>query len=391
MSADVVRAVSGLTGRWVRELPAGNTVVSGLGLWPLLAILATAADEPGRSELAEAAGLADAGIDTGDAAGQAQRLVDLLDGSDDLHAALGVWLHERLKLAETFDSVVPAPVRGVLTGDAQRDKAMLDAWADEHTGGLIREMPLEADPSLVLVLASALALRTTWVTAFAEHPRAFYDGPWAGANATWLTRTDAELDAVRWYDDAGLTVATVRGAADVDVRLGLGTPDAGPAEVLPALLAADPDGGTGGAELLAGAQAGAEIAPGLSVATSTARRPDVQLSLPAFEVTAEHDLLGQAALFGLQAVSSRPLRESGHFSAISPEPLQVAQAKQAVLARFHATGFEAAAVTAVGMMRASAVISETTRLVVELDRPFGFGAVHRDSALPIVAGWLAHP
>ena len=105
MSADVVRE---LTRRWVKELPAGNTVVSGLGLWPLLAIMATAADEPGRSELAEAAGLEDAA--TG--AREAAELVELLAGSDDLHAALGVWLHEDLKLAETFDSVVPAPVRG---------------------------------------------------------------------------------------------------------------------------------------------------------------------------------------------------------------------------------------------------------------------------------------
>ncbi len=64
MDADVVRAVNDLTTRWARELPPGNTVVSrGSGLWPLLAILATAADEPGRAELAEAAGLpADGGI-----------------------------------------------------------------------------------------------------------------------------------------------------------------------------------------------------------------------------------------------------------------------------------------------------------------------------------------
>ena len=57
MDAGVVGAVGKLTERWVRELPPGNTVVSALGLWPLLALLATAADEPGRSELAEAAAI----------------------------------------------------------------------------------------------------------------------------------------------------------------------------------------------------------------------------------------------------------------------------------------------------------------------------------------------
>ena len=84
MDAKVVGAVGKLTERWVRELPPGNTVVSGLGLWPLLALLATAADEPGRSELAEAAG-----VDAKSAAKDAVQLVEALDESTDLHAASG--------------------------------------------------------------------------------------------------------------------------------------------------------------------------------------------------------------------------------------------------------------------------------------------------------------
>ena len=71
----------------------------------------------------------------------------------DLHAALGVWVRDDLKLAESFDAMVPAPLRGMLTGDATRDKAMLDAWASEHTDGLIPRMPLDVTPDLVLALA----------------------------------------------------------------------------------------------------------------------------------------------------------------------------------------------------------------------------------------------
>jgi serine protease inhibitor len=382
MDADVVRAVNELTARWARSLPAGNTVVSGLGLWPLLAILATAADEPGRAELAEAAAVA---ADQG--SGQALALIQAIEGSDDLNAALGVWVSEQLKLAESFDSVMPAPLVGRLTGDASVDKPKLDAWAAEHTNDLIREMPIEVTPDLMLVLASALSLRTTWVTPFKELVRRFHDGPWSGGSWHWLERVDGELDAVRRYDD--LTVITVVGDADVDVLLGVGQPQASQADVLAALLETRGEG-VPGSRLIEQGEPGVEVAPGVRIGQTTAPRPDLKLSLPSFNVETEHDLLASRELFGLSAVTSDP-GGHGHFSAISPVPLAVGQAKQKVLARFFATGFEAAAVTALGLMRTSMPTQQARRLEVTLDRPFGFVAVLRESRLPIVAGWVETP
>jgi serine protease inhibitor len=381
MDADVVRAVDELTARWARSLPDGNTVVSGLGLWPLLAILATAADEPGRTELAEAAGLrADKG------SGQALALIQAIEGSADLQAALGVWVSEQLKLAESFDSVMPAPLVGKLTGDASVDKPKLDAWAAEHTDNLIRRMPIEVTPDLMLVLASALSLRTTWVTPFEESVRRFHAGPWAGS-WHWLERVDRDLDAVRRYDE--LTLITVVGDADVDVLLGIGQPQASQADVLAALLQARGEG-VPGSRLIEQGPPGTEVAPGVRVGQTRSPRPDLKLSLPSFNVEAEHNLLESAELFGLNTVTTVP-RAGGHFSAISPMPLSVGQAKQKVLARFFATGFEAAAVTAVGIMLASMPTQQARRLDVTLDRPFGFVAVLRESRLPIVAGWVATP
>ncbi|MFC9690830.1 serpin family protein [Kribbella sp. NPDC056951] len=375
MDADVVRAVNDLTGRWVRSLEPGNTVVSGLGLWPLLAILATAADEPGRAELAAAAEVA-----AGDGSRLAVQLIEALDESADLHAALGVWVSEQLKLAESFGEVVPAPVVGMLTGRPDVDKPKLDAWATEHTDGLIREMPVDIDPDVMLVLASALCLRTTWVRPFTEQVKRL-KGEWAGS-WRWLERTDHDLDSVRRYDD--LTVITVRGDADVDVLLGLGTGD-----VVGGLLdaAARPGDGVPGSRLIEGAD---EVAPGVRIGKTTSGRPDVRLSLPSFEVSASHDLLASAELFGLSAVASNP-GVRGHFSAISPMPLAIGQAKQEVLARFFATGFEAAAVTSIAMTRAAMATSQSRRLDVVLDRPFAFTAVLRESRLPIVAGWIESP
>lgn len=385
MDADVVQAVNHLTSRWARELPAGNTVVSGLGLWPLLAMLATAADEPGRTELAEAAG-----VDASTGAAKAVELMRIVDSADDLHAALGVWVHEQLKLSESFDSVVPAALTGTLTGDLAGDKAKLDAWAAQHTDNLIREMPLDVTPDLAVVLASALSLRTTWTRPFKEQLKHPYDGPWAGASWHWLERDDRDLGTVRLYD--GLTVVTVQGEADVDVLLGIGSAQAAQSDVLAGLLAAsiEPEGGRSGAEIVEHGEPGQEVAPGVKIGLTTASVPDVKVSLPSFSVQVEHDLLAARELFGLSAVSSSP-NGSGHFSAISPEQLVVGQAKQTVLARFFATGFEAAAVTAMGLMRTSMPTTQARRLDVLLDRPFAFVAVHRESRLPVVAGWIAQP
>src|ERR1700757_219107 len=51
-----VHAANALTARWCDGFGAGDFVFSGPGLWPLLALLASAASEPARSELAAAIG-----------------------------------------------------------------------------------------------------------------------------------------------------------------------------------------------------------------------------------------------------------------------------------------------------------------------------------------------
>jgi serine protease inhibitor len=389
MDANVVTAVNSLTSRWARTLAPGNTVISGLGLWPLLALLATAADEPGRTELAEAAG-----VDPSTAASQAVELIGALDEVADLHAALGLWVHQQLKLSESFGSVLPTDLTGTLTGDPFADKANLDAWAAEHTNNLIREMPLEFTPDLALVLASALSLHTAWARPFREQIKHIPDGDWSGS-WHWLDRTDQDLDAVRVHDDsvAGpLTVITVAGDADVDVLLAVASPETPQPDVLSGLLTAvaNPAGGRPGSALIAQAEPGQQLAPALSVSQTTAPAPDLTLAMPSFSVSADHDLLALRSLFGLTAVTTNP-GPRGHFSAISPDPLAVGQANQSVLARFHATGFEAAAITAIGMTRTAALRPSSPRLAVALTHPFAFTAIHRPTGLPVVTGWLQTP
>ena len=85
---------------------------------------------------------------------------------------------------------------------------------------------------------------------------------------------------------------------------------------------------------------------------------------------------------------------SGHFPGISGDPLVIGSGSQAAMARFHAEGFEAAAVTAFGMAGAAMLPRPLHRIrIINLcfDRPFGFLAVQRSSRLVLAAGWVADP
>lgn len=376
---DAVPSANALTARWAATCDGSSTTLSGAGVWPLLALLAAGAEGETRAELEAATGL-----DAAAAAGAARGLFEALTKAEAVHAALGLWTREELPLERAWLGALPPASHGALTGD----RAQLDAWAAEHTRGLIKRMPLQLGPSTLLVLASALAMKTEWARHFTDGRRSIGNGPWAGAVAG-LSRNSGELDEVAVTDtNAGrLTVATVAGKEDVDVHLVLGEDGRDAGAVLGAGIAAV----AGQASWLPGsALPDGEPGPGIHVADSPAlARPTLRLQTVRFTVTGSHNLLAHGDLFGLSSAAT----DRASFPGISSTPLAVAEAKQDAIAIFSAEGFEAAAITAMGMRAAAAMpMTRGARLVsVDFDRPFGFVATHRPTGLVLVAGWVAEP
>ncbi|MBV9593858.1 MAG: proteinase inhibitor I4 serpin [Actinobacteria bacterium] len=361
-------AVATLTARWLADLPLERgTVVSGAGLWPLLAFLAGAADGEARTELAEAAG-----VKPEQAAPVARDLLAVLAASPDVRSAIGTWTRDSIQLAEWWQTEVPSDTIGRLPSDEAAAQRVVDAWARERTDGLIDKMPVEIDPDVDVLLATALLLRTTWTKPF-ETVRL----PEGGSR---LRRDTPGLDDVCAVGDGRVTVVTVRGQNDVDVELAIGPVDAAPADVLGELLTSAP--ALTGAQLLTHHCA----APATSIVEARGRAPFTRLTVPAFEIRVTHDLLRQASTLGLEAAADF---RHARFPGVSPQPLWVTKAAQEVVACFFATGFEAAALTAIGMKTLSFHHEPTTQcLAVVLDRPFGFAAVHRPTKMPLFAGWV---
>lgn len=126
--------------------------------------------------------------------------------------------------------------------------------------------------------------------------------------------------------------------------------------------------------------------------TSTDRADRLEISTVAFDLASAHDLLDEADVFGLSTAQDL---DRGHFPGVSSMPLAVQSAAQEAAAEFTATGFKAAAVTAIGLVRASAVPSRRTyrvrRVTVSFDRPFGWIALDSESGLVIAFGWVQTP
>jgi hypothetical protein len=368
-----VAAANALTARWASTLDAGGTVLSGAGVYVLLALLGPFAAGRARDEL-----LAVAAVPL------------TLPDSPTTRIATGVWTPAEVPLSEAFTSAVPERLRGRLTGDPSVDQPALDAWAAEQTYGQINRMPMRLDPATVMVLASALSVRTDWADSFTDGVQVPGHGPWADRGLAGLTRQSRGLMPLRVADSAAgpLTLLTVAGRDDVDVVLALGAPERGAAAVLPAAILAL-DGALDGAP-----ERPVEAGPGVQVDEIEADddEPVLTVHTVRFAVAGSHDLLARAEVFGLSAAADP---HAGHFPGIGPQPLAVGQARQDAVAEFTATGFRAAAVTAIDMAAISPMPRRHAfrkRIVsVVFDRPFGFVAVHRPTGLALVTGWVSDP
>jgi len=373
-----VQAANTLTARWCGRLGGEDYALSGAGLWPLLALLASAADDPAAAELAAALGQPAAGAQQ-----KALEIIDLLRGGQSTSAALGIWTHKGVPLDEQWAAPLPNGVIGPLT-----DQAALDRWADEQTGGLIDKFPLEITGETLLVLASALTARVRWRIPFEGYPRVrgetWTDDP-GPADQQLLRRTTSNLSIAAVLDDV-VTRVVVEGDGDVDVHLLLGT-DQSPAEILGAGLREL----SGQAQVRLAADTGDRGGPGLTVKRLKSARPKdtLRLSLPSFEIRTKHDLLANPDLFGLRLLTT----STSHLPRLGPIPLAISGGVQDVLARFFAEGFEAAAITAFAAVTGALfeLPYDVTNVSVDFDRPFGFLAVHRPSRLAVVAGWVKSP
>ncbi len=392
-----VAATNRLTAAWARQVAADagpgpidgdGFALSGVGVWIILALLASAADGRARDELTAAVGL-----DAGDAADAAVALVADVDAMAAVRNALGVWLAADVVPTRWWRSTVPAEVWGHLHDDPAEDQPRLDEWVREHTDGLIERLPIELRRDVRLLIVHALTVDATWRAPFVDTMIRGV-GPWADRWFSALSRRSAAWEDLVVVDTASgpLTMLAVESDGDVVVHLAMAADDMPAVEVIDRAMTAlagghprrtgvelaDPQGLGGG---------DAAIGPGLVWRDSIVAQL-VQV-VPRFTVSTKHDLLARADLFGLAASKDD---SQGHFPGISESPLAISDAGQDITASFTEHGFQAAALTVLAAQAGAMIPTFQARsLVVSFDRPFAFIATSKATGLHLVVGWVAAP
>lgn len=371
--------------RFHARVGAEHHVASPLGAWLVLALCAAADPDSPKDGLADALGMEpEAAVRTAAA---------LLESPHPLvAAAAAIW--QRLSDAKVDFSGLPPTVE---TGPLP-DQASLDAWAREHTFGLIEKFPLRLDPDTVLILASALATRVSWDEPFDLVPAArLGDSPWAGRVGQVLHTPrrgghDQHIIGTRRAGDVAVHTARARDGLLVtsviaDSRV--------PAEQVIATAYDIAASGRAGRRSLFDLPLGSGPLWTITEERARTSAPDGREEvctavLPAWSARSEHDL--SAAELGFPAaaeVLARALRLTEYAFA----------AKQAAVAKYTRVGFEAAAITAMMMMAAGVpMFRDGVRRTAELrfGHPYAVVATANQPGspwhhVPVFSAWVTTP
>jgi hypothetical protein len=347
-----------------------------------------------------------------DLSAYAERFHARIGDSHHIASPLGAWLV--LELAKGNRAALldtPHPLVGAATAIWQRfaeprlpmagtplpDQPALDAWAREHTFGLIDRFPVRVSPQTMLILASALATKVTWTRPFqtASAERLGAGSPWAGRLQTVL-KTPSGRGHLQY-------IASTRNAGDVAVHTALAQDGLSVTSVV-AAPEVPAHGVIAAAYELIGEHEKRSLfelplgeAPLWTITEEPAqvtafdgREERYTSILPAWSAESDHDLSHPD--FGFAAAAARLGEALGR-----PDLSFVA--RQSALARYSRLGFEAAAVTAMMTLAGAIVAREGVRRTAELRfaHPYAVVAVAEDPSggpwakVPAFSAWVAEP
>jgi hypothetical protein len=368
-------------------------VASPLGAWLLLALAGPASSGSDRDALTDVLG-----CDVAAAAAEATSL--LADPHPLVAGAAAVWTAPGFRGTDETRRWLTGLPAAVSTGELPGQSA-LDAWAREHTFGLIDTFPLDAD-RVVLMLATALATKVSWELPFELAPASAL-----GSGSPWARQLGRVLrtptgPAVRGHVQF---IATTPGDGDVIVH---GASAAGGLIVVS--VAAPP-------EVAAGRVLGVahDIGHRLATGAPVARRDLASLPLgdaPLWDLQEKMAAAdGCTAILPAWSASSRQDLTDPElgFAAAVRGLVPAAErwdARQAAMARYSRTGFEAAATTAMAARVAARIPARHRVAELRFAHPYAVVAVATDAAadrgqppravgpwhgLPVFSAWVSEP
>ncbi|MBO0824048.1 MAG: hypothetical protein J2P27_09340, partial [Actinobacteria bacterium] len=303
-------------------------------------------------------------------------------------AAAAVWTASWFQPTADFRRWQAGLPAAVSSGELP-SQAGLDAWAREHTFGLINRFPVDVGMETLVVLASALATKVSWQQPFQLAPASSL-----GAANPWARELSRVLVTPKGPGHRQFIAATPD-TGDVIVHSAVAA-----GGLLVVSVAAQP--GVESGRVLSAAQAiGHRLATGSGVEQRdlgslplgesqlwvmrevVASADSCTAVLPAWSASSEHDLTNPE--LGFAAASRALVADGGPWDA-----------KQKAMARYSRTGFEAAAVTAMAIRAAAHIPGQRRHAELRFGHPYAVVALVQDETsrwhgLPVFSAWVSEP
>jgi serpin B len=250
----------------------------------------------------------------------------------------------------------------------------INTWVEKQTREKIRDLiPANAlNKETRLVLANAIYLKAPWATEFSEKetkPRPFHLAGGGSVDVPMMTR----LDSFGYAKHEGFVAISVPYSGG-DLQLLILLPDT--ATGLPRLESS--------------------LTPTLLMECARLKTQEVVLYLPKFRLEPPLFALRKTLeVLGMETAFDIP-RGSANFDGIAPRKpndyLYISEVFHKTFVEVNEKGTEAAAATAVVMMRATAHFEEKPKPIeVRVDRPFFFAIQHRPSGACLFLGRMLDP
>lgn len=257
--------------------------------------------------------------------------------------------------------------------NASAARLEINSWVEDQTRQRIRDLiPADGiDRETRMVLVNALYLKAPWAQEFSTNLTKLR--PFNINGGAVMAQTMERQDRFGYAERDGYRVVTVPYSGN-DIQFLILLPDA--VDGLAALEA--------------------KLTPKELASTATANLTDVKLQLPKFKLEPPLLRLSEALIgLGMKSAFDKP-EGSANFDRMAPRKpddyLKISEVFHKTFLELDEKGTEAAAATAVVMMRVTSFAGEKPKPIeVRVDRPFLFAIQHRPSGACLFLGRVTNP
>lgn len=367
-----------------------NLVIAPYNALAAISMAAKGADGTTREELAQALYGVDAGKLDSAAADYAALNKDVLkanQGQVELTTANGIWVNQEIvKLREDFAADMKDTFDAQISAEDFRDSATvakINQWASQNTKGLIPKVLDQLQEDDAAVLASALYFKGEWTHKFDKARTEKKDYVQDGGKAAKTPTMQREFS-----ESEGMTLNVGDGYEAVALTYGEKNQKEGKRPTMRIVLVRPADDKVSARDWLA-AQAGTKVPAWLD--TEAFHRVEGSVELPRLDIKQTFDLIPAMQDMGVKEAFNKRGADFTKMAQADGDKLYIGKISHDTVFKTDEQGSEAAAVTVVGMVRATSIRMPPPRVDIKFDRSFVFALQDIESGAVLFVGAVNKP